>query len=218
MTDNKENLSKKHFFGKRKAENAMETNSKKPKIFMERSQSETLNIIQLKSIPIKNKLEVQIKNKAFLNNNKFNSSKVKFKENCLKSALNKNLKKIIDDEKQLSNKLNKLHKLNQDAKINILNELAKKNLDLFHLEALMKRLADIKALTESKKEIKLEKLSSLKASVEFVNSNTERSRKILEDMHTKKLNFQNKILIKNKEIESESEKVFKFIFYIFFSF
>jgi hypothetical protein len=137
----------------------------------------------------------------------------KFTEGCLNNSLSTNLRKIIEHERQLDTNLKKLHSMNEDTKIKILNEFVKKNLELLELEGLTKLHHQYKTMTEEKKKTSADSCAKITAVKENVIINLERSKKVIEDIQTKQIHMQSKINLRGGETVREEEKVNKLFFF-----
>jgi len=220
------NKSIKQIHIKRKSEYPLEIgmNSKKQKLTSTRSVSltpinyisnsnESINRLSQNSMIIKTKItKTSITNKASKSisttvTNQSNKTKTKFTEGCLSNSLHTNLRKILEQEKNLDNNLKKLTTLNEDTKLKVLNEFGKKNLELFELEGLTKMLHNMKKLNETKKTNLAEINAKSQALRESIEGNLEKSRDAIDKLKSKKLHLLSKIEIKNDEIKIEEEKV-----------
>lgn len=192
--------------GKRKSEYPLEGGvlSKKQKTTSARSKTE----FHINHNPNIEKVTITrtASTKSRLNSSARSTSK-QFKPNCLESSLQKNLESTKEKSKKLEYESNKLYKLNEETKHLVLDELIKKNLDLLEVEGLIKHLHELQKQCENKNKEKTENNARIKATKEFAIGNLEKSRKVLEDIQSKKIQLENKIVILNEQTQREEDKV-----------
>jgi hypothetical protein len=203
-------------FGKRKLENREigENEFSKQKKLVARSQSErNFEGIQIQSkiskTPITENLSNLFSKKpiSLSQHSKQTQNKNKFTEGCLSSSLNVNIKKIIEQEKNLGDSLKKINILNEENKIKILNEFAKKNLELFEYEKLVLMWGQYKQKNEEKKIMKDENIAKFIANKESVFLNLEKTRQAITEITSKKLFLEGKITQRAEEIEYKDKQV-----------
>lgn len=219
-SQNSLNDQSKRFQGKRKCEfpvvkeeniysKKMKTASQRSLSTAETGQVPTLIKSSLSKTALSQRPHLRERNNQNQNNNKI--SKKRITEGCLSNSLYSNIKSIIEKEKALDQNLKKLKTINKDTQLKILNEFAKKNLDLLELDYLMNKLDEFKSVNEEKKVNMIDNIASVTANKESVLIRLDRINKDIENLNTQSIHLQSKIKIKNDEVNEEEKKVKLFI-------
>jgi hypothetical protein len=144
------------------------------------------NTIDSTQVSKRNKIDGNSQNAEKINskNSKKSNLLQKITKGAVGQGLDLNLRKIIENEKNLQNENNSLSNISQDSKIKILDEFIKKNFDLTEMDELLEEMKDLDSQANDLNEQNREKRLQNLAENEYIKTSIENSRDLKRQLHT----------------------------------